>query len=215
MSGIVVLISGRGSNLRAICDTSLQQQIKCVISNKSDAEGIQFAKSIGLATYTIEPTKGISREEFDKSMADIIDSYKPDLIVLAGFMRILSSWFVNQYINKLINIHPSILPAFAGTTHAQLDALNAKVKVSGATVHFVHEEVDSGPIIAQGVVGLDQDDTEQSLNKRILELEHTIYPFVIHKLINNQFTKCDNNIFLSHHSSDKSWLGKFFGVIFY
>jgi len=216
MSGIVVLISGRGSNLQAICNSSLKQQIKCVISNKVDAPGLLFARDTGLETHVVESNQSISREDFDRKVAAIIDKHNPDIVVLAGFMLILSSWFVKHYVGRLINIHPSLLPAFAGTIHAQADALDARVKVTGATVHFVSEEVDCGAVIAQGVVHILGTDNEQSLNQRILELEHVIYPFIIHKLLSKQIAYNDNNgASVIRDPTDSQWLGKFMSQIFY
>lgn len=216
MAGIVVLISGRGSNLQAICNSGLSHHIRCVISNKSDAGGIIFAQNNGLKTHIIEHRSTDSREDFDRKVADIIDAHKPDLIVLAGFMRILSNWFVKHYAKQLINIHPSLLPAFSGTIHAQQDAFHAQVKVTGATVHFVGEKIDGGPIIAQGIVPVLVNDDEITLNQRILELEHVIYPFIIHKFLNKQVTfNSSNNISVLHNNDDSKWLGKFVHQIFY
>jgi phosphoribosylglycinamide formyltransferase 1 len=215
MSGIVVLISGKGSNLAAMCNAGLTSYIKCVISNKANAPGLEFAKSVGLNVTIIPHNKFASRESFDQDIAEIIDHYNPELIVLAGFMRILSPWFINHYHNKIINIHPSLLPSFIGAT-AQTDTLAARVKVSGATVHFVTDKLDHGPIIAQGVVPVNITDDIESIKKRILALEHTIYPFVIHKILNGQ-VKLDSmvGVIINKDHTDNQWLKEFTNHIFY
>lgn len=216
MAGIVVLISGRGSNLKAIFNTTLASHIKCVISNKADVEGVLFAENNRLNTHIITAKDNQSREEFDHEMAAIIDQHQPDVVVLAGFMRILSPWFVKHYTKRLINIHPSLLPAFSGTIHAQQEALVAQVKITGATVHFVSAEVDQGAIIAQGVVPVLPTDNETCLNHRILELEHVIYPFIIYKFLNNQIIfDSSNHVSVIHEDTDHQWLGKFVHQIFY
>ena len=215
MSGIVVLISGRGSNLAAMCEAGLTSYIKCVISNKASAPGLEFAKSIGLNVTVIPHNKFASRESFDQDIAEIIDHYNPELIVLAGFMRILSPWFINHYHNKIINIHPSLLPSFVGAT-AQADALSARVKVSGATVHFVTDKLDHGPIIAQGVVPVNAADDIESIKKRILSLEHVIYPFIIHKILNKQVTlDGSGSVIVDNDHTDIQWLKGFANHIFY
>jgi len=215
MSGIVVLISGRGSNLAAICDAGLTTHIKCVISNRADAKGLEFAKNAGLNVAVIPHTNFSSREEFDQEVAEKIDSYNPELVVLAGFMRILSPWFISHYQNRIINIHPSLLPAFIGAD-AQSAALNAKVKVSGATVHFVTDNLDHGPIIAQGVVPAYLTDNRESLKNRILTLEHVIYPFAIHKILNKQITlEHTGSVIVNKDSMDSKWLKEFANHIFY
>lgn len=175
-----VLISGRGSNLSAICESGLAPQIACVISNNHEAPGLNIAKQFNIPAHVVDHKEFTTREEFELKILEIINTYTIKLIVLAGFMRILSPQFIAKFTNRIINIHPSILPAFIGT-HAQSDAFNAKVKISGATVHFVTDKLDYGPIIAQGIVPTTATDTEVSLSNRILSLEHTLYPFVIKK----------------------------------
>lgn len=211
----VLLISGRGSNLKAICNTKLRSQIACVISNNPEAHGLEIAKNFGLKIHIINHREYNTREEFEKVLASTINLYSPKLIALAGFMRILTSWFVTQYPNKIINIHPSILPAFVGA-NAQKDALHAKVKISGATVHFVNEKLDHGPIIAQGIVNTEFDDDLEKLSSRILELEHHLYPFVIQKILDNQL-KINSNGYVSVNKTetDQTNLGKFFNYTFY
>ena len=215
MDGIVVLISGRGSNLRAICEAGLSHLIKCVISNKADAEGLTLAQKYNITTQTIEHKQFPNRETFDQALAKCIDNYNPKLVVLAGFMRILTAEFVKYYANRLLNIHPSLLPSFIGA-NAQGDAVSGKVKVSGATVHFVTEELDHGPIIAQGVVGVKASDSKEDLAKRILDLEHVIYPFVIKKFLAKEVSiSTDGQIIITYKENDKEYLGKYQEHIYY
>jgi phosphoribosylglycinamide formyltransferase-1 len=214
MSGMVVLISGRGSNLAAMCETSMVKQIKCVISNKADVPGLDIAKKYNIPFFIIEHKQYKIREEFDKQIAKIIDSYQPQYIILAGFMRILSSWFVNYYSMRLVNIHPSILPAFIGA-----DAINqtfaAKVKISGITIHFVTDKLDHGPIIAQGVISALPCKTVDDLAQRTHKLEHIVYPFIINKLLNNKVSFDKNNVIVEKENSDLDALGEFSGCVFY
>ena len=215
VDGIVVLISGRGSNLAAICKNSLAPQIKCVISNKADALGINIAKEYNIPTEVINHKPYKDRTEFDQALAKTIDKYNPKLIVLAGFMRILSPYFVNHYLNRLVNIHPSLLPAFVGI-NAQEQAISEKVKVSGVTVHYVTEQLDHGPIIAQGVVKVLSNDTSDSLSQRILEIEHIIYPFAISKILNNQTKIIDQKyVEVIYDENDCRILGKHQSQIYY
>ncbi len=175
---IIVLVSGRGTNLQAIIDAiekgKINGEIVGVISNKKKAYALQRAKNHGIETFYIPHKKDESREEYDKKLAKIIDEKRADLIVLAGFLRILSSWFVRKYKWKIINIHPALLPAFAGLygENVHKAVLDYGCKVSGCTVHFVDEEVDHGPIIIQKCVEVLDDDTAESLAQRILEKEH-------------------------------------------
>ncbi|WP_423681037.1 MULTISPECIES: phosphoribosylglycinamide formyltransferase [unclassified Undibacterium] len=189
MKKIVILISGRGSNMRAIVDACILQkwpaQIAAVISNKADASGLSYAAELGLDTAVVVSKEFSSREAFDHALQQKIDEYSPDLVVLAGFMRILTPAFVEHYAGRLLNIHPSLLPSFTGlATHRQ--ALDAGVKVHGATVHFVTAELDHGPIVAQAVVPVKADDTEESLAQRVLEQEHVIYPQAVRKFVENK-----------------------------
>lgn len=215
MNGIVVLISGRGSNLGAICEAGLSRLIKCVISNRADAEGLTLAQEYNISSHVIEHKQFPNRETFDQELAKCIDSYNPKLVVLAGFMRILSSEFVNRYHNRLLNIHPSLLPSFIGT-NAQGNAVASKVKVSGATVHFVTEELDHGPIIAQGVVGVKISDNKEDLAQRILGLEHVIYPFVIKKILADEVViSSDGQVTVTYKEKDKEYLGKYQEHVYY
>ena len=179
---IVVLISGNGSNLQAIIDAITEQdlpaQIVAVISNKAGAFGLQRAEQANIPTEVI-PAKGMSREEYDNTLMACIDRYQPELIVLAGFMRILSDKFVQHYLGRMINIHPSLLPAYKGLdTHRRV--LAAGEKEHGATVHYVTPELDSGPIIVQARIAVAKNETEANLVQRIHQLEHQIYPHAIH-----------------------------------
>lgn len=175
MKTIVILISGRGSNMQAIVEAKLPLRIAAVISNKPDAEGLEYAKANGIATAVVDHRPHATREDFDAELMRCIDAHAPDLVVLAGFMRILSEGFVLHYSDRLINIHPSLLPAFPGlATHRR--ALEAGVKIHGCTVHFVTPVVDHGPIVVQAAVPVHSDDTAQSLAARVLQQEHQIYP---------------------------------------
>ena len=179
MRSIVILISGRGSNMEAILRTAQTEQwpasIAAVVSNRADAEGLKFAASHGIATAVVANKDYPDREQFDAALRAVIDGFTPDLVVLAGFMRILTTACVQHYAGRMLNIHPSLLPSFPGmATHRQ--ALAAGVKVHGATVHFVTATLDHGPIVAQAVVPVLDDDTEQSLEQRVLVEEHQIYP---------------------------------------
>lgn len=175
MIKIVILISGRGSNMDAILNAALPVTVAAVISNRPEASGLKTANARGIATETIDHKTFPTREAFDTALAATIDRYAPDYVVLAGFMRILTEGFISRYQNRLINIHPSLLPAFPGLhTHAQ--ALAAGVKIHGATVHFVTPMLDHGPIIAQAAVPVLADDTKATLAARVLAEEHKIYP---------------------------------------
>jgi len=170
---MVILISGRGSNMQAMLDAGLP--VAAVISNRADAAGLAHAAGRGIATAIIPHRDYATREAFDAALAQAIDGFRPDLVALAGFMRILSENFVRRYKGKLLNIHPSLLPAFPGLdTHAR--ALAAGVKLHGATVHFVTAELDHGPIVIQAAVPVHSDDNEAKLAARVLAQEHRIYP---------------------------------------
>jgi phosphoribosylglycinamide formyltransferase-1 len=170
---VVVLISGRGSNMRALVEAGLP--VSAVISNQASAGGLAFARSRGQETAVVDHGAYPSREAFDEALAAAIDRFRPALVALAGFMRILTPAFVRHYEGRLLNIHPSLLPAFPGLhTHAR--ALAAGVKVHGATVHFVTPELDHGPIVIQAAVPVRPDDDEGALAARVLAQEHRIYP---------------------------------------
>ena len=182
MKRIVILISGRGSNMQAIVRAARDEQwpadIAAVISNRPDAPGLAFAAAQGIPTAVVSNKEYATREAFDAALQAVIDRFSPDLVVLAGFLRILNGSFVEHYAGRIINIHPSLLPSFPGlATHRQ--ALAAGVKVHGATVHFVTADLDHGPIVAQAAVPVLADDTEDALSARVLEQEHIIYPSAI------------------------------------
>jgi len=179
MKRIVILISGRGSNMQAIQQACTQEtwdaRVAAVISSRGDAPGLDIARAQGIATAVVEQREYPERESFDAALMQAVDAHAPDLLLLAGFMRILTTAFVHHYDGRLLNIHPSLLPAFAGLhTHSRVIA--AGCKLSGATVHFVTPEVDHGPIIAQAVVPVLPGDTEATLAARVLAREHVLYP---------------------------------------
>jgi phosphoribosylglycinamide formyltransferase-1 len=175
MKRIVILISGRGSNLRALLEASLPARISAVISNEPDAAGLQIAKQHGVATEVVSHAQFTERADFDAALAEAVARRQPDLVVLAGFMRILGNAFLKRFPGRLINIHPSLLPAFPGL-HTHRRALEEGVKLHGCTVHFVTPRLDHGPIIVQAAVAVLAHDTEQSLAARVLEQEHIILP---------------------------------------
>jgi phosphoribosylglycinamide formyltransferase-1 len=182
MKNIVILISGRGSNMQAIVEANLPCRISAIISNKADAAGLDYARARGIATAVVSHREHPNREAFDAALAEVIDGYAPDLVVLAGFMRILTPGFVAHYAGRLINIHPSLLPAYPGL-HTHQRALDDGVKIHGCTVHFVTAELDHGPIIAQGALQVLPDDTPDSLAQRLLRIEHRLYPAAVRWLV--------------------------------
>lgn len=186
MKNIVILISGGGSNMAAIVRAAQQREwastlgarIAAVVSNRADAGGLVFAREQGIETAVVSHKDYPSREDFDKALADVIDKYQPDLVILAGFMRILTADFVRHFEGKMLNIHPSLLPAFAGlNTHQR--AIAAGCKFAGCTVHEVIAELDAGPIVDQAVVPIFPDDDADALAARVLTQEHVIYPRAI------------------------------------
>ena len=175
MKSVVILISGRGSNLLALLEARLPGRIAAVISNRPQAKGLELARQHGVAAVTVDHRGYSSREEFDQALAAEIDRHGAELVVLAGFMRILGDAFVRRYNGRLLNIHPSLLPLFPGLdTHAR--ALAAGVKIHGCSVHFVTPALDSGPIVIQAAVPVFAHDDEQTLAARVLAQEHRIYP---------------------------------------
>ena len=191
---IVILISGKGSNMAAIAAAASAQnwqksfgaRIACVISNRPEAEGLAVAAGLGIATRVVDHRQFASRDAFDAALQGVIDDWQPALVVLAGFMRILTSGFVTHYAGRLVNIHPSLLPAFPGLATYQR-ALDAGCKVAGATVHQVTVDVDHGPILAQAVVPILPDDTAATLAARVLTQEHLIYPQALRELLLQKF----------------------------
>jgi len=183
MKNVVVLISGRGTNLGALLsaartahwETALGVRVAAVISNRFGVAGLEIARTSGVPTQVVPHLDFASRDAFDSALAEAIDAHQADLVVLAGFMRVLTRNFVAHFAGRLLNVHPSLLPAFPGlATHRRV--LAAGVRVHGATVHFVSSDVDAGPIVAQGVVSVRPDDDEASLAQRVLEVEHQLLP---------------------------------------
>lgn len=209
----VILISGQGSNMQAIVRACQQDtcpaEVLAVISSRPDAAGLAWAKAQGIATQVVSHTDFASREAFDGALAKAIDQFEPDYVLLAGFMRVLTPDFVQNYTGRLVNIHPSLLPAFPGLhTHAQ--ALAKGVQVHGCTVHFVTPVLDHGPIIAQGVVPVRVDDKPESLARRVLSIEHVVYPQIVSwlaqgrvHLMQDQRVQVDgapSRLFISEHA---------------
>jgi phosphoribosylglycinamide formyltransferase-1 len=194
MKNIVILISGGGSNMAAIVKTAQRERwadcygarVAAVISNRADAKGLKFASDHGIVTEVLDHQAYPSREVFDAALAQVIERHEsprlPALVLLAGFMRILTPGFVNRYAGRLVNIHPSLLPAFAGL-HTHQRALDAGCQVAGATVHLVTAELDHGPILAQAVVPVLPGDTADTLAARVLTQEHLIYPRAVAQLL--------------------------------
>lgn len=178
----VVLISGSGSNLQALIDACANAdypaEVVAVISNRADVYGLTRAQNHGIPTEVLDHRRFDSREAFDVALQQLIDSYTPDLVVLAGFMRILTSEFVTHYLGRMLNIHPSLLPLYPGL-HTHRRALEAGDTSHGATVHFVTPELDGGPAVVQATVPVEAGDTEEILAKRVLTKEHVIYPLAV------------------------------------
>ncbi|MFN0185536.1 MAG: phosphoribosylglycinamide formyltransferase [Aquabacterium sp.] len=194
MKRIAILISGRGSNMEAIIEACAAQawpaQVVAVLSNRADAAGLAFAARHGIATAVVDHRGFADRADFDDTLARVLAGFAPDLVVLAGFMRILGARFVKDHEGRLLNIHPSLLPAFPGLrTHRR--ALQAGCKVAGATVHFVTTDLDHGPIVMQGAVAVRPDDDEDSLARRVLATEHRLYPEAVRAFVEGRLTISD------------------------
>jgi len=188
---LVVLISGRGSNLQAILDAQLPVEIAAVISNRPDAAGLDLARARGIPALALDHKQYASREAFDNALIEVIDRYQPELVVLAGYLRILGDSFVMHYAGRLMNIHPSLLPSFPGLdTHAR--ALAEGVKIHGCTVHFVTPMLDHGPIIVQAAVPVHSNDTAATLAARVLAAEHCVYPKAIAWFAQGRLLLLDN-----------------------
>jgi len=189
MKRIVVLISGRGSNLEAIVRASRAEgwsaRVEAVVSNRPDAAGLAWAQREGIDTAVLDHRAYPQRAQFDEALAALVDRWQPDAVALAGFMRILGPAFVQRHEGRLLNIHPSLLPAFPGL-HTHRRALEAGCKVAGATVHFVTAELDLGPIVAQAVVPVQPGDDEASLSSRVLAQEHVMYPRALRWLVDGE-----------------------------
>ena len=183
---LAILISGKGSNMRVIIEKCKEQKIPAnvtvVFSDKADAPGLKTAKEFGVDTLTFSPKEFNSFDEYETRLADSLHKYNPDLIICAGYMRILKNTMLTKYKGKLINIHPSLLPAFPGL-NAQKQALEYGAQVSGCTIHFVDEGVDSGPVILQGVTRVEENDTVETLSQKISRLEHELYWQAITKVL--------------------------------
>jgi phosphoribosylglycinamide formyltransferase 1 len=179
---IVILISGRGSNMRALIEHSQSAaaafEVRAVLADRADAGGLETARQFGIAARALVPAKGMDRAAYDRVLAAAIDEYVPALIALAGFMRILSTPFVDRYEGKMLNIHPSLLPKYAGL-HTHRRALEARDAEHGVTVHFVTEQLDGGPRVIQARVPVETGDTEATLSRRVLAQEHVIYPVAV------------------------------------
>jgi phosphoribosylglycinamide formyltransferase-1 len=204
---LVVLISGSGSNLQTFIDQcqsgDIAADIAAVISNKAEAFGLERATKAGIATACVDHKAFDSREAFDQALSEVIDSHQPDLIILAGFMRILTPGFVEKYLGKMMNIHPSLLPKYPGlNTHQR--AIDAGDNKAGATVHFVTPELDGGPAIVQAEVNISATDTAESLAQKVLNQEHLIYPMAVkwfcekRLLLNNNKTVLDGKTLDEH-----------------
>lgn len=197
MKKIVILISGRGSNMQALLQADLPCTIAAVISNRADAEGLQIAAKAGIPTAVVAHQDYPDRAAFDTALAAVIDAYQADFVVLAGFMRILTPAFVEHYYGRLVNVHPSLLPAYTGlNTHAR--ALQDLIKIHGCTVHFVTPDLDHGPIIIQAAVPVLCDDTEQTLSDRVLLEEHRIYPQTVRWLCEGEVALKDGRVTFCH-----------------
>ena len=203
MKNIVILISGRGSNLQALLEAQLPCRIAAVISNRADAAGLKIAQAHGIPTAVIEHRDYVDRDSFDAALAQLIDTFHADFVVLAGFMRILTANFVARYRGKLVNIHPSLLPAYGGlNTHAR--ALPDGVRIHGCTVHFVTADLDHGPIIIQAAVPVLCHDTVQTLAARVLHEEHRIYPQAMRWLCDGLIELRDDGRVIFRHRKQTS-----------
>ncbi len=196
MKRVVILISGRGSNMEAIARAGIPGvKIAAVISNRPEAAGLEVARQLGIETRVLDHKGFDSREAFDAALADLIETLEPDLVVLAGYMRILGDDFVRRFEGRMLNVHPSLLPAFTGL-HTHRRAIEAGVKVAGATVHFVTAELDVGPIVIQAVVPVLPDDDEASLAARVVVQEHRIYPQAVRWFVEGRLQLKDGRVHL-------------------
>jgi len=201
-----ILLSGRGSNFAAIAENVASQKIRnarigVVISNRPQAGGLERARQLGLETLVL-PSKDKDREQHDREVADALGRYQVDLICLAGYMRLLSPWFVKQFPQRILNIHPSLLPAFPGL-EAQQQAFAYGVKIAGCTVHFVDEELDHGPIVVQRAISVLESDDEHTLAARILEQEHIAYAEAIDLVLNREFRVIGRSLVLGAPSAGR------------
>jgi phosphoribosylglycinamide formyltransferase-1 len=208
MKNIVILISGRGSNMEAIVQACAREgwkaRIAAVVSNRPDAAGLTFAHAQGISTVVVNHRDHPDRESFDATLLQTVQSFAPDVVVLAGFMRILTPVFITPFAGRLLNIHPSLLPAFTGL-HTHQRALDAGCKVAGATVHFVTAELDHGPIVAQTVVPVLAGDTEESLSARVLKQEHVMYPQAVRWFLDDALSLDENGVVRHRQSYPQSF----------
>lgn len=199
MKRIVVLVSGNGSNLQALIDSCAQGRINAtlsaVFSNKASAYGLERAQSAGIPAHALDPKSYADRVAFDAALADEIDAYQPDLVVLAGYMRILSDEFVARYAGRMINIHPSLLPKYPGL-HTHQKAIDNQDAEHGTSVHFVTQELDGGPVILQAKVPVFEDDSADDLHERVQHQEHDIYPLVVSWFVDGRLTLLDGKVML-------------------
>jgi phosphoribosylglycinamide formyltransferase 1 len=197
MKRIVILISGRGSNMQAVVRCCAEQnwpaQVVAVVANRADAGGLAYAAQHGIATAVVDHTGFDSRDAFDAALAQQIDSFAPDLVLLAGFMRVLGAAFVARYTGRLMNIHPSLLPSFTGL-HTHRRALQMGCQAVGATVHFVTADLDHGPIVMQSVVPVLPGDDEERLAARVLATEHVIYPLAVRWFVQGKLQLQDGRV---------------------
>ena len=206
---LVVLISGRGSNMEALIRArdagQLPANIAAVISNRPDARGLATAEAAGIATWVINHKAFVDREAFDAALAECIDAFAPDLVVLAGFMRILTPGFVRHYEGRLLNIHPSLLPAFPGL-HTHQRALDEGVRLHGCTVHFVTPDLDHGPVVIQAAVPVVDSDDEDSLGARVLIQEHQVYPQAVRWFVEGRLRLDNGRVRLDAPQDDGAFL---------
>ena len=209
MKNIVILISGRGSNMEALIAArdagQLPVNIAAVISNRPDAKGLETAAQAGIATLCLDHKAYAGREAFDAALAESIDTFAPDLVVLAGFMRILTAGFVRHYEGRLFNIHPSLLPSFPGL-HTHQRALEEGVRIHGCTVHFVTAELDHGPVVIQAAVPVLDGDDEDSLSARVLRQEHQIYPQAVRWFAEGRLRLEDGRVRLNGEMTESAGL---------
>ena len=178
---VAILISGRGSNMRALVENAAEYEVALVASNKPEAAGLEWAKARALQTWALD-SKGVDKEAFDRMLSSALDSHRVGTIALAGFMRILSPWFVEGWRGRIVNIHPSLLPKYRGLdTHAR--AIEARDSISGCSVHLVTEELDAGEVLGQAHVPIEPNDTPATLEQRVLAAEHALYPRVLNEFV--------------------------------